>query len=183
MLADHARLSRFVKEFEEKHGTDARVRIRADWVFEVRDNKGMSFQELAVLVAIYSKIGAARRPVRISRDDIWRRAHGFKSDRVFRAEMDGRRDPFVTRRQVRSIIERLHARKFFARVTYARRQTYYSHRMSAKQLNEAIFQLKTRADLARRASRVANAVLTHRIQAECRRLAAPVVADVIIPAT
>ena len=34
------------------------VRIRTDWLFEVRDNKGMSYPELAVLTAIYSKIGA-----------------------------------------------------------------------------------------------------------------------------
>jgi hypothetical protein len=170
VLDKHAMLSRFIKEFETRYGTDARVRIRADWVFEVRDGKGMSYQELAVLAAIYSKIGASRRPVRILRDDIWQRAHGFKSDWVFRQEMNGR-TPFVTCRQVRSIIDRLDARKFFARVTYARRQTYYSHRMSAKELNEAVFQLKTRRDLARRASRMANAELTRRIQAERRRLA------------
>jgi hypothetical protein len=81
----------------------------------------MSYPELAVLAAIYSKIGASRRPVRILREEILKRAHGFKSDCVFRAEMNGR-DPFVTPHQVRSIIERLQARKFFARVTYARRQ-------------------------------------------------------------
>jgi hypothetical protein len=45
VLADHAQLSRFVAEFEERHGTDARVRIRTDWLFEVRDNKGMSYPE------------------------------------------------------------------------------------------------------------------------------------------
>ena len=170
VLADHATLSRFIKEFEARHGTDAQVRIRTHWVFETRNGKGMSYQELAVIAAIYSKIGASRRPVRILRDDIWKRAHGFKSDRVFREEMNGQR-PFVTRRQVRSIIDRLDARKFFARVTYARRQTYYSHRMSAKELSEAVFQLKTQRDVARRDSRTANAALTRRIQAERRRLA------------
>jgi hypothetical protein len=106
VLAHHARLSRFVKEFEEKHGTDARLRIRTDWLLEVRDKIGMSYPELAAMAAIYSKIGAARGPVRILQDEIWRRAHGFKSDRVFRAEMNGR-DPFLTLRQVRSIIKRL----------------------------------------------------------------------------
>ena len=33
ILAGHARLSRFVKEFEDRHGTDAQVRIRRDWFF------------------------------------------------------------------------------------------------------------------------------------------------------
>jgi len=96
MLASHAQLSRFIKEFERKHDTDARVRIRTDWLFEVRDNKGMSYPELAVLAAIYSKIGASSRPVRITRDEIRKRAHGFKSDCVFRAEMNPRRKALVT---------------------------------------------------------------------------------------
>ena len=63
MLASHTQLSGFVRDFEKRHGTDARVRIRTDWFFEVRDNKGMSYPELAVLAAIYSKIGDARGPV------------------------------------------------------------------------------------------------------------------------
>src|SRR5262249_37275815 len=121
ILADYARVIRFITEFECKHGTDARVRIRKDWVFEVRDNKGMSYPEFAVLAAIYSKIGASKRPVLMTREEIRKRAHGFKSDRVFRAEMNGR-SPFLTERQIRSYIEALHDRKFFARATYGRRQ-------------------------------------------------------------
>ena len=142
MLASHAQLSQFIKEFEERHGRDARVRIRTDWLFEVRDNKGMSYPELAVLAAIYCKIGAARGPVRILQDEIWKRAHGFKSDRVFRAEMNRRRKPFLTPRQVRSIIERLHGRHFFARVTFGRRQTYYSNRLSNKELADRFLRQK-----------------------------------------
>jgi hypothetical protein len=171
VLAQHARLSRFVKEFEGKHGTDARVRIRTDWLLEVRDKKGMSYPELAAVAAIYSKIGAARGPVRILQDEIWKRAHGFKSDRVFKAEMNRRCRPFVTPRQVRSIIERLHARKFFARTTYARRQTYYSNRLSTKDLADQIFRAKIQPSLARQARICADADLTKRIQAERRKLA------------
>jgi hypothetical protein len=171
MLAEHARLSQFIKEFERRHGTDAQVRIRTDWLFEVRDNKGMSYPELAVLAAIYSKIGAARGPVRILRDEIRIRAHGFKSHRVFGAEMNRGREPFLTPRQVRSIIERLHARKFFARVTYARCQTYYSHRLSTRELADHIFTAKIQPSLARQARICADANLTKRIQAERRKLA------------
>jgi hypothetical protein len=173
MLASHAQLSRFIKEFERKHDTDARVRIRTDWLFEVRDNKGMSYPELAVLAAIYSKIGASSRPVRITRDEIRKRAHGFKSDCVFRAEMNPRRKALVTPYQVRSIIERLHARKFFARVTYARRQTYYSHRLTAKELADHVFTAKTRRSRARQARICADDDLTKRIQAERRKAAGP----------
>jgi len=91
--------------------------------------------------------------------------------------------PFLTCRQVHSIIDRLHARKFFARITYARRQTYCSYRMSQEQLREAVFQLKTRPYVARRARRMAGEALTRRIEAERRRLAAPVQVDVIKAAT
>jgi hypothetical protein len=172
ILADSARVARFIKDFERRHGTDARVRIRTDWVFEVRDNKGMSYPELAVLAAIYSKIGASKKPVLITREEIWKRAHGYKSDRVFRAEINGR-CPFVTLRKVRSIIERLHDRKFFARITYGRRQTYYSHRLSGAALAEHVFTSKMQRSLARQARRRADAALTKRIQTACRKLASP----------
>jgi hypothetical protein len=170
VVADHEHLAHFIREFERKHGADAQVRLATNFVFEARDNKGMSYRELAVLAAIYSKIGAAKGPVRITREEIWRRALGFKSKRVFSVEM-GDRQAWITQRQVRSIIERLHDRKFFARVTYARRQTYYSHRLTANQLADAVFAQKLRPQLARQARIRANDALTKRIQAERHRLA------------
>jgi hypothetical protein len=177
MLASHAQLSCFIKEFERKHSTDARVRIRTDWVFEVRDNKGMSYPQLAVLAAIYSKIGATRGPVRILQEEIWIRAHGFKSDRVFSVEMNRRRKPFLTPRQVRSIIERLHGRHFFARVTFGRRQTYYSNRLSNKELADRVFTAKIQPSLARQVRIRADADLTKRVQAARRKLAASAATD------
>jgi hypothetical protein len=172
ILADYARVARFIKDFERRHGTDTRVRIRKDWVFEVHDNKGMSYSELAVLAAIYSKIGASKRPVRITREEIWRRAHGYKSDRVFKLET---RDHAccLTKRQVRSTIDRLHSRNFFARVTFARRETYYSHRLSSTALADQVFTTKIQRSVARQARRRADAALTERIQAERRKLAGP----------
>jgi hypothetical protein len=178
MLADHTRVRRFVNDFERRHGTDARVRIRKDWAFETRDNKGMSYPEFAVLAAIYSKIGASRKPVRITQEEIWLRAHGYKSGRVFRAEMMNHNTKAVlTLRRVRSIIERLHARKFFSRTTYARRQTYYSHRLSSTALAQEVFTAKIRRHLARRARISADAELTSRIRAERRKLAGPNATD------
>ncbi len=176
IVAEHACLTRFIHEFERKHRPDAQVRLATNLVFEVRDNKGMSYSQLAVLAAIYSKIGAAKGPVRITREEIWRRALGFKSKRVFSVEMRDRQ-AWVTQRQVRSIIERLHDRKFFARVTYARRQTYYSHRLTADQLAKAVITQKLQRARARRARIRANDALTKTIQAERRRLAAPEAAD------
>ena len=170
MLADYASATRFIKDFEGKHGTDARVRIRKDFVLEARDNKGMSYPELAVLAAIYSKIGASKGPVLITREEIWKRAHGFKSDRVFKAEMKGRA-PLLTERQLRSTIEDLTTRNVFARATYARRHTYYSHRMTDKALRERVFTSKIQRSLAQQAHRRADATLTKRIQEARRKLA------------
>ena len=141
ILAEHAQVTRFIRDFECKHGTDARVRIRTDWLFEVLANTGMSYPEFAVIAAIYSKIGATKTPVRITHEEIWIRALGFKSYRVFRTQWDGR-PLFLTQRQVRSIVKRLHARKFFARVTYRRRLTYYSNRMTSAALAEQVLKRK-----------------------------------------
>src|SRR5207253_5488768 len=80
---------------------------------------------------------------------------------------------FLSERQTRSIIDRLYERGFFARITFARRQTYYSHRLTADQLEEAIFQLKTRTAKARHTRIQANNDLTFRIRAERIRLADP----------
>jgi hypothetical protein len=171
VIACRDRLAYFVRELEGKHGKDTQVRLAQKFVFEARDNKGMSYQELAVLAGIYGKIGAAKGPVRITREEIWRRALGFKSKRVFSVEMRDRQ-AWITPRQVRSIIERLHERRFFARLTFARRQTFYSHRLSAKQLADAICFQKVQRDLVRQARMQANDALTKRIQAARQRIAA-----------
>src|SRR5262249_7352193 len=121
VVREHGRLSKYIEDFEARHGPDALLRVAVDFVVGVGSDSRLSYEDLAVLCAIYSKIGAKTGAVRITREDIWRRAHGFKSKQVFEAEMLGK--PFVTERQVRSIIESLHARRFFARVTHARRQT------------------------------------------------------------
>jgi hypothetical protein len=172
LVAEHARLARFVGEFERKYGADAKVRLATNLVFEARDGKGLSYRELAVLAAVYSKIGAAKGPVRILREEIWCRALGFKSKRVFFLEMRNR-EAWITERQVRSIIERLHDRKFFARVTYGRRQSYYSHRLNLDQLIEAVVFQKLKRAQARQARIRADADLTARIQAERNKLASP----------
>ena len=176
LVADHAALSQFANEWEQRHGRDAKVRIAVDWVFEAIHGTGISCAELAVLAAIYSKIGASKRPVRITRHEIWRRALGYKSERVFRVET-GSYVFGITKRQVRSIIDRLHARKFFARVTVARRETYYSHRLSSTALSQQVFIAKIQRDVARQARIRADADLTKRIQAERGKLAGPNAAD------
>jgi len=175
VVADHSALHRFADEWEQQHGPDVRVRIDIHWVLEALHGTGISYIELAVLAGIYSKLGA-KEALRITRSEIWRRALGYKSARVFKDETGGYVSAF-TERQVRTIIDRLHTRKFFARITFARRETYYSNRLSAEQLAEYVFAAKTRRYAARRARSNADARLTKLIQAERRRLAAPDATD------
>jgi len=173
IVRQHMRLCGHIEKFVASHGPDPLVRVAADFVYG--GDSRLSDPELAVLCAIYSKIGASRRPVRITRDDIWRRAHGFKSRRAFQVEMLGERS--FTQRQVRSIIESLHARRFFARITFARRQTFYSHRLSAKDLKKAVVELKLRSQVTR-IKRISNDKdLTARIRGERRKLAQSAATD------
>jgi hypothetical protein len=169
-VARHRHLSAFVSAFEHKHGRDVQVRLATDLVFEARDEKGLSFPELAVLAAIYSKIGAANSAVRTTREEIWRRAQGYKSKQAF-SRGNPPEQPYLTVRKTRSLIEKLHQRGFFARVTYARRQTYYSHRLTADELADSVFQQKTRAARARHTRIAANSALTKRILDSLRILA------------
>lgn len=166
----HANLAQHVYAFEQRHGADVKVRLATEYVFECRDKKGLSFAELAVLAGIYGKIGASKGPVRITRREIWYRAHGCKSKQVF-LRIIGLCPPVYKERQVRSLIESLHQRHFFARVTFARRQTYYSHRLTAKELEDAVFHLKIRRTQAQFDRICANNDLTKRIQSERQRLA------------
>jgi hypothetical protein len=168
--ARHMRLSHFLAAVEQEHGRDVKVRVATELVFEARDDQGLSYLELSVLSAIYSKIGASKEAVRITRKEICHRAQGYKSKLVFSREAPSPH-PYLTLRKVRSLIESLHRRGFFARVTFARRQTYYSHRLSPNELADSIFQQKTRATRARHNRIAANDALTEAILDERRKLA------------
>jgi hypothetical protein len=170
IVDDHSALSQFISQWEHRYGPDARVRLPVDWVQEALFGEGISYDQLAVIAAIYSKIGSKEGPVRITREEIWWRSLGYKSERVFKEETGGY--GFCrTARQVRSIIERLDERKFFARVTFARGETYYSNRLSVKELSERVRKAKLYRARARQARIAANADLTRQIQAERRKLA------------
>ena len=81
----------------------------------------------------------------ITQDRIRRRALGYKTQVVSTTEFPKRSDGAkpLTDWQLSSMIDRLHVRKFFARTTYGRRLTYYSHRMTDSQLRKAVVEMKT----------------------------------------
>jgi hypothetical protein len=145
ILKQHDALKTFCHGFEERHGPDARVRLKSSLVFEARDRGGITPRELWVLAAIYSVIGRKQGPVRITQDRIRCRALGYKIQAIMAAELSQRMDGAkpLSEWQLRSLLDCLQARKFFARVTYGRRLSYFSHRMSEKELRKAVITFKT----------------------------------------
>jgi hypothetical protein len=139
------KLSDFRNQFQAQYGRDAEVRIRKDLAFEVRDNRGLSYREFAILCAVLSLVGAKEYPVRITRKQIQCRMLGYKSPPVMAAEIAKRTDgtkPF-TLRQINYTLDRLHERHFFARARPNERQTFYSTRLQQGQLEVALINGKT----------------------------------------
>jgi hypothetical protein len=144
-LSRHAALSDFCDTFQQRHGADAVVRLKKDLVFEARDGGGITPRELYVLAAIYSVIGRKQGPVLITQDRVRCRALGYKTKTVMAAELPRRKDGAqpLSNWRLRSLLDRLQARKFFARVTYGRRLSFYSHRMREGELRQAVIEMKT----------------------------------------
>ena len=109
----------FVRNWEQRYGKDARVRIGTKLLWEAYDNSGVSYREFSILCAINSIIGKRRSvPKRITEPRIRVRAAGFKSWDVAKSELpsdESRKARLLTVDQVRYTLENLHARKFFAR--------------------------------------------------------------------
>ena len=145
VLATHDKLLAFRDSFERRNGKDPLVRLKTELVFEARDGTGITPRELFVLAAIFSIVGKKQGPVRITQARIRHRALGYKTNAVCENEISRRRDGAkpLTEWQLRSLIECLHTRKFFARATFAHRLTFYSHRMTDAQLRKAVIEMKT----------------------------------------
>lgn len=144
ILNQYDALRVFRQDFGQRHGPDPLVRLKTSLVFEARIGTGIKPSELAIIAAIFSVVGNKQGPVRITQDRIRCRAMGYKTPTVMAAELPRRTDGALplTDWQLRSVIERLRARKFFARATYGRRLTYYSHRMTNNQLRKAVIEMK-----------------------------------------
>ena len=145
LVRRHDDLMRFVNKHGDLYGASPLVRVRHDLFFEARDGKGVSYPEFTVLAAIYSVIGDKKSPPRICQSTIRHRALGYKSPTVQEAELGRRTDGAqpLTEWQLRRTLDRLHERKLFARFTYGRRLTYYSHRINDQELRAAIVERKS----------------------------------------
>lgn len=159
---------RFLADYQAEHGRDSSVRIKRSYLFEARDGGGISYRELSVLAAILSIVGRRRKPVRITQDSIRRRAQGYRSAAIYQQARPARPDgeEALTAWKLRATLDALRRRRLVHRLTFRRRLTYYGVGMTAKEFEEAVFDLLTRpagGDLLRRSeadefdSRVLNA--------------------------
>ena len=110
----HKSLAAFIAGFQGRQGRDALVRIKKEWVFKVRDKRGLTYREFAVLGALYSCIGD-KQATRVTQPRIRRCALGYRTERIMAAELPRRADGAapLTPRQVRDTIARLHRNNFF----------------------------------------------------------------------
>jgi len=158
---------KFRNQFEAKHGGSPEVRIKAEYVWEVRSKKGMSYRELAILCAMLSVTGDKEYPVRITREQIQRRMLGYKTAVVMQAELKNRTDGSkpLTVRQIGYTVDKLKERKFFARVRANKRQTYFSFRLTQEQMEDAIFKSKTRKQISKANSKKRDDAFMARLKA------------------
>jgi len=159
-------VSAYRDAFEAKYGRDVDVRVAKNLVFEARDNRGITYRELAVLVAVYSCIGAKRYPVRVTRSAIRCRMLGYKSERIMQAELPSRTDGAValSLSQINRLLNRLHERQFFARARANERQTFYSHRLTQDRLENALVEGKSYSQDFHQRRRLREAALMERIR-------------------
>src|SRR5262249_27961165 len=116
--------------------------------WEAHDNTGLTYRELSILCAINSVIGKRHcKPIRITERTIRVRAAGYKSSAVLNRELarrPSRTMQLMTPNQVRYTLEKLHARRFFARARVGARTVKYMIGMSDTKLRELLRQSETR---------------------------------------
>lgn len=130
----HSEINNYIINFENKYGTDAKVKIHKDLLFEVRDEK---FNErlFRVYCGIVSVIGS-KKFVRITNKRISYRMLGFKSEDIYYKEKSYYK--LMTARQIKNCTDKLCEKNFFARLTYRNRMTFYSTAYRGKEFNEVL---------------------------------------------
>ena len=131
---NHSEINSYIINFEERHGTDAKVKIHKDLLFEVRDKK---FDErlFRVYCGIVSIIGN-KKFVRITNKRISYRMLGFKSEDIYYKE--NLNYILLTARQVTTCTDKLSEKNFFGKLTYRNRLTFYSTAYRGKKFNEVL---------------------------------------------
>ena len=140
-----------IREFEAvklhtaQIGNECMVRLKLTNCCEVMAMApgSLSQREFEVLCAIYSKIGS-KGHVRMTYREIIQRACGFANKNDFERLCD--QAAVLTESMVRTTVEKLRQKRFFARVLLHNRYSHYSHRMPEDELRTKLFERETGAD-------------------------------------
>ncbi|HRQ55035.1 MAG TPA: hypothetical protein PL018_12310 [Ignavibacteriaceae bacterium] len=135
-ISSHETLSNYIHNYKLKNGNDSYCRTGKSLCFETRDNQ-FPFRQFAVLCAIQSILGKTKKFKRITKDRIRFAMLGYKSKEVALKELKGQ-EKLLSDRQLGTVIDTLHAKKFFSKFTYANRQTFFSTRLNDNELFEAV---------------------------------------------
>ena len=128
-------VSAFFGRLQQLYGESPTVRIASKFVWEVLKDDGITWREFSIYCALLSWIGNRSRAW-ISRSVLQHRALGYKTAAMMEAELANRLDGEkpLTPRQIGYVLDKLHEGQFFARVRKDPWHTYYSVRMSQKEL-------------------------------------------------
>jgi hypothetical protein len=164
VIEEHDNLSYAISPYLARNGKDAYCRIGKKLIFEVREGI-FDYKLFSVLCGIQSILRDDKFK-RITYDRIRYAMHGYKSKTAFEKENPGIK--LLTDRQLKRIVDLLHAKQFFSRFTYANRQIYYSTKIdNDEQLREAVKQ--TKLYWAKRKSNVDDKITTLEIKREIQK--------------
>jgi hypothetical protein len=139
--------TRFIRQWENRYGRDASIRIATALLWEAHNNTGLTYREFSILCAINSVIGNRRStPRRITEPSIRVRAAGFKSWTIANRELpsnESRKTRLLTPHQVRYTLQRLHERKLFARARVGAKTVKYMIGVSDAALRASLLQTET----------------------------------------
>ena len=160
------RAAAFVQRRERAYGKDAFVRIGCQLVWDCL-NGSLSYRDFSLICAINSVLGRSKKPRRITEPDVRVRAAGYKSWKDFQADVpaEQRKAKLLTEDKVRYSLERLHKRKFFARIRVSARVVKYFNFVSDDELKRMLTQTETSLARFRRERRERDAATRAAIKA------------------
>jgi hypothetical protein len=139
VIDEYNRVLEFISPFITRNGKDAYCRIGKELLFDVREGK-FDYKLFSILCGIQSILRDDKFK-RITYDRIRYAMHGYKSKTVYEKENPGIK--LLTDRQLKRLVDLLHAKQFFSRFTYANRQIFYSTKIeNDDQLGEIVKQSK-----------------------------------------
>jgi len=166
----------FCENMALSYGAAPQVRVRVDFALDA--GRSISYREFFTICGLYAALGNKKHS-RVTRDRIRAAAMGYKSNRMLFSENSSispagvsllaqradRMQP-QTVNQIRTTLDSLEEKQFFARVQPSRRHVYFSNRLTRDQLGAALFSMRaTRTSSVLRANRQSDRELQARIRA------------------